>query len=223
MDFPNTVFVGIDPTSGRDSFTYALLDHDLNLIMLAEGALSEIAASLDGRESVVVAVNAPSGVNRGIVRMKLEGEMRKPHQIRGADLRMAEYSLREHGIAVSGTPASIAQCAAWVQLGFEIYLQFESSGYKKYPQAASACQILETHPHACYCVMAGKTVLSKPSLEGRMQRQLILYGRGLQIPDPMDFFEEVTRFKLSNGIWPMELLYVPEQLDALRAEMRRER
>jgi predicted RNase H-like nuclease len=33
----------------------------------------------------------------------------------------------------------------------------------------------------------------------------------------MDFFEEITRFKIVKGIWPIELLYLPEQLDALAA------
>ncbi len=217
MLFPNSIFVGIDPTSGRNSFTYAALDHDLNLIALADGELEEIIAFLMGQVSATVAINAPAGVNRGLVRAKMEKEMRKPHQIRGAELRMAEYYLRERGIAVSGTPASVALCAAWVQLGFEIYLKFEKMGYHNYPQNDSACQILETHPHACFCVMAGSTVLLKPSLEGRLQRQLILYGHGLRIQDPMDFFEEVTRYKLTKGIWPMEILYLPEQLDAMVA------
>jgi predicted RNase H-like nuclease len=44
-----------------------------------------------------------------------------------------------------------------------------------------------------------------------------LYERGLGIKDPMDFFEEITRYKLIKGIWPTELLYAPEQLDALAA------
>ena len=33
----------------------------------------------------------------------------------------------------------------------------------------------------------------------------------------MDFFEEITRYKIAKGIWPMDLLYLPEQLDALVA------
>jgi predicted RNase H-like nuclease len=33
----------------------------------------------------------------------------------------------------------------------------------------------------------------------------------------MDFFEEITRYKIVKGIWPIELLYLPEQLDALVA------
>ena len=50
-----------------------------------------------------------------------------------------------------------------------------------------------------------------------MQRQLVLYEHGLCIKDPMDFFEEVTRYKISKGILPMELLYLPDQLDAMAA------
>jgi predicted RNase H-like nuclease len=33
----------------------------------------------------------------------------------------------------------------------------------------------------------------------------------------MDFFEEITRYKLAKGIWPLDLLYLPDQLDSLAA------
>ncbi len=65
--------------------------------------------------------------------------------------------------------------------------------------------------------MAEQVPLARLSLEGRLQRQIILYEQGLRIKDPMDFFEEITRYKLLKGILPMELLYAPEQLDALAA------
>ena len=59
--------------------------------------------------------------------------------------------------------------------------------------------------------------LSKPTLEGRLQRKLLLYERGVGLKDPMDFFEEITRHRLVRGILPLELVYTPEQLDALVA------
>jgi hypothetical protein len=217
MLFTDSVFVGIDPTSGHKSFTYAALDKDLHLLALADGEMEDVIAFLSGQKSATVAVNAPSGVNRGLVREKMKKEMLTPHQIRGVELRMAEYELRQHGIAVTGTAASAALCPAWIQVGFELYRKLEKMGFQKYPEKDSAYQILETHPHACYCVMAGSVPLSKPSLEGRLQRQLILYEHGIRVKDPMDFFEEITRYKLAKGIWPMELLYLPEQLDALVA------
>ncbi len=217
MLFTDSTFVGIDPTSGRKSFTYAALDKDLHLIALADGEMEDVTAFLAGQKSATVAVNAPAGVNRGLVREKMKKEMLTPHKARGAELRMAEYQLREHGITVTGTAASAALCPAWIQVGFELYRKLAKTGFKKYPEKDSPYQVLETHPHACYCVMAGQVPLAKPSLEGRLQRQLILYEHGLHVKDPMDFFEEITRYKLSKGIWPMELLYLPEQLDALVA------
>lgn len=217
MLFTDSVFIGIDPTSGRKSFTYAALDKDLNLIALADGEMEDVAAFLAGQSAATVAVNAPSGVNRGLLREKIKKEMLTPHQVRGAEFRMAEYELREHGIVVTGTAANVALCSSWVQLGFTLYRKLGKLGFQEYPEKDSAYQILETHPHACYCVMAGQVPLAKPSLEGRLQRQLLLHEYGVRIKDPMDFFEEITRYKMSKGIWPMELLYLPEQLDALAA------
>jgi hypothetical protein len=46
---------------------------------------------------------------------------------------------------------------------------------------------------------------------------LILYDRKVKVPDPMRFFEEITRFRLLNGILPEEGLYSAEELDALVA------
>jgi hypothetical protein len=217
MFFADSVFIGIDPTSSHKSFTYAALDKGLNLLALADGELDDVTAFAAGQQSAVAAVNAPAGVNRGLVRERLKKEMLTPHKIRAAEYRLAEYELRERGIAVSGTPASVGVSPAWMQVGFSLYRKLEKMGFKKYPAADKPLQILETHPHACYCALAGCVPLPKPSLEGKLQRQLLLYERGVGIKDPMDFFEEITRYKMTKGIWPMELLYQPEQLDALVA------
>jgi predicted nuclease with RNAse H fold len=217
MILTDPVFVGVDPTSGHKSFTYAVLDKDLHLLTLADGEIEDLVDFLAEQKSAIVAVNSPASVNRGLVREKMKKEMSTPHQIRGAELRMAEYELRQHGIAVSGTPANVGLCPAWIQLGFQLYRKLEKMGFQKVMRKDATYQVLETHPHACYCVLGGAAPLSKPSLEGRLQRQLILHEQGLHIKDPMDFFEEITRYKLTKGIWPTELLYLPEQLDALAA------
>jgi len=217
MLFTDLAFIGINPTAGHKSFTYAALDRDLNLIALADGEMDDVIAFIAGQSSATVAVNAPAGVNRGLVRDMLKKKMLTPNQIRRAELRLAEHELRERGIAVTKTAASAALCPAWVQAGFRLYRKLQKMGFQKYPEKDSAHQILETNPHACYCVLAGHVPLARLSLEGRLQRQIILYERGVHIKDPMDFFEEVTRYKLAKGIWPMDLLYQPDQLDALAA------
>jgi hypothetical protein len=217
MLFPDSAFVGIDTTSGRKAFTYAALDHDLNLIALAEAELEDVAAFLGGQKAATVAINAPSHVNVGLVRRNLEKQSLTPHLIRGADMRIAEYELRERGISVSGTGSHESLCQEWVQVGFALYKKLSKLGFKSYPDEDENYLWLETHPHACFTVLLGHYPLPKPTLEGRLQRELILFEHGLRIRDPMNFFEEITRHKLMNGILPLELVHYPGQLDAMVA------
>lgn len=217
MFLADSVYVGVDPTSGRKAFTYAALDSRLNLLALADAEMEDLMAFLGGHQNVTVAVNAPSRVNRGLVREQMEKQSLTSHQLRGVDMRMAEHELRERGIAVSGTGGRETMCPAWVQMGFALYERLGKVGFKEYPQDGSSRQWLETHPHACFCVLLEGSPLPKPTMEGRLQRELILYEAGVQIKDPMDFFEEITRHKLMKGILPLEMLYLPERLDALVA------
>jgi len=217
MFFADSTFVGIDLNSGRKSFTYAALDKDLRLLALAEGDMDNVTAFLAGQQSVLAAINAPAAVNRGVVREMMKKEMLTPYQIRRLDLRLAEQELRQRGIMVAKTASSADLCLGWIQSGFELYRRLEKMGFGKFPDKDSTYQIFETNSLAGYAVLAGQIPLAKSSLEGRLQRHLILFDRGIRIKDPMDFFEEITRYKLSKGVWPMELLYSPEQLDALIA------
>lgn len=216
MLFTDSVFVGIDPTSSHKSYTYAALDKGMILVALADGELDDVAAFLGGQSSAIVAINAPSGVNRGLVREK-KREMFKSLKTRASGFRMAELELRDRGITVSGTPSTVNACPAWMQTGFALYRKLEKMGFKKYPTENAPHQILETQPHAAFCVMAGAIPQPKPSLEGKIQRQLLLYEAGVRIKDPMDFFEEITRHKMLKGIWPHDMLYQPEQYDAMVA------
>jgi len=216
MLFTDTVFVGIDPTSSHKSYTYAALDKGMNLVALADGELDDVTAFLGGQTSAIVAINAPSGVNRGLVREKKK-EMSKLLKTRASGFRVAELELRDRGITVSGTPSTISACPAWIQAGFALYRKLEKMGFKKYPTDAEPYQLLESQPHAAFCVMAGSVPQPKPSLEGKIQRQLLLYEAGVRIKDPMDFFEEITRHKMLKGTWPLDMLYMPEQLDAMVA------
>ncbi len=73
---------------------------------------------------------------------------------------------------------------------------------------------IESNADACYRVFQAN-LFPRQSLEGRLQRGLILYDEGLQIPDPMEFFEEITRYKLLQGVLPNEYIYTSRQLEAL--------
>jgi hypothetical protein len=217
MLFSHTSFMGIDPTAGRQPFTFAALDTECRLLTLDSGELDEVLAFVGGQEAATIAVNAPSAPNLGLVKKKLEAQSLTPGHPRGVDMRQAEYDLRQRGIVISPTPARAESCPEWMQLGFMLYRKLAGMGFQPYPAANASHQWLETHPHAAFCALLGQSPLSKPSLEGRLQRQLALYEVGVGIKDPMVFFEEITRHRLVKGILPVEVIYTPEQLDALVA------
>jgi hypothetical protein len=218
MFFTDSIYVGVDPTSGRKDFTYAALDSELNLVALTDADMDDLTAFLGGQKSAIVAVNAPSRVNRGLVKKRLEKSSLTPGQtFRGVDMRLVEYDLRNRGISVAGTPSREDLCPTWMQVGFTFYKKISRLGFKPYGTDGATHQWLETHPYACFCSLLEQIPFSKPTLEGRLQRQLKLFDKGLRINDPMGFFEEITRFKLMKGILPTEMLYSPAQLDVLVA------
>lgn len=217
MLFSKTTFIGIDPSGGRHPFTYAALDEDCQLVALAAGEVEQVLAFLGGQQATLVAVNAPSCPNKGLVRKKLEVQNLTPGQLRGSDLRLAEYELRERGISVSPTSSRPETCAAWMQTGFDFYRKLDGMGFRPYPFENATHQWLETHPHAAFCALLGQILLPKPTLEGRLQRQLVLYEQDMGINDPMEFFEEITRRRLLRGVLPEESIYSAEELDAIVA------
>ena len=93
----------------------------------------------------------------------------------------------------------------------------ENLNYRNFPNKDAAHQVLEVYPHASFSVMLEILPFPKHTLEGRIQRQLILYRYDLDIPDPMYIFEEITRHRLLQGQLPIEELYRAEELDALVA------
>jgi predicted RNase H-like nuclease len=139
-----------------------------------------------------------------------------PRPGRWSNYRMVEYQLRQRGINCPRTPATEQDCPNWMRVGFALYSQLKGIGYLPYPQEGGL-RWLEIYPHACYCALLGRAPFAKSTLEGRIQRQLILYQQEIDVADPMLFFEEITRYRLLQGILPVDNLRTPEELDALVA------
>lgn len=91
------------------------------------------------------------------------------------------------------------------------------AGFKPYLTSNAPKQWVETNPLECFRSLSGQIPQSRRSLGGLLQRALILYGEGVQIDDPMEFFEEITRHHLLAGVMPLELLHSASELDALAA------
>ncbi len=212
-----SVYVGVDPTGTRKAFTYAALGRDLTVCALEEGELQDVLDFLSKQSGAFVAVNSPSHLNAGLVRQSLEQEGPVSRHARGSDIRFAEHELRGRGITVAATPAREISCAQWVRVGFGMFRGLAERGFEAHPAGDCPNQWLETHPHAAYTALLGRVPLSRATIEGRLQRQLVLHERGVRVHDPMLYFEEITRHRLLNGMLPSELIHTPEQLDVLVA------
>ena len=89
---------------------------------------------------------------------------------------------------------------------------FQSFSTKDHPK-----HWFETNAQDCYRGWLGQNPLPRRTLEGRLQRALVLYEQALRIEDPMEIFEEITRYKLIKGVFQLENVYSSKELDALAA------
>lgn len=219
MLFKDTIFIGIDPPSGEQSLTYAALDQELNLVAIGRGDISAVSAFVGGQKGAYVGVNAPRRLNQG--RMKKDAVrdqlMPQPKPGRWTGFRVAEYLLFQRNIRLPKTPEKAGDCPGWMRTGFSLYKRLEGLGYQDFPAGDHQGQLLEVYPHACYTVLLKRIPFLKKTLEGRIQRQLVLHSLSVAVPDPMRVFEEITRYKLMQGQLPLDGLFSVEELEALMA------
>jgi predicted RNase H-like nuclease len=131
---------------------------------------------------------------------------------------VAEYELHTRGISIPRTAADEAECSRWVQMGFNLFRGIKRLGYIAYPgEGESAHQFLEVYPHGAYTALLEHIPFPKHVLEGRIQRQLVLYLNQMKVSNPMYIFEEITRHRLLQGILPLDGLHTADELDALVA------
>lgn len=199
--------------------TYAALDHEMQLLALGRGDIEEVLAFVAGQRSAFVAVCGPRRPNQGVMD---RGEVREvfspqPRPGRWRNFRQADYQLRQRNIPIPQTPSDEQACPGWMQQSFTLFRRLETLSYRPYPQEGASHQSLEVYPHACFAAMLGHLPLPKHILEGRLQRQLVLFDCQLHVPDPMLVFEEITRYRILKGTFPLADLYSPEELDALIA------
>lgn len=221
MLFDDAAFVRIDPTAGDRPLHYVALDSDLRLVILGQGTLEEVLAFVAGWERAVVAVDAPQSPNRGLM---LRPETRQrfnldPHTKTWGRWKVCEYELRRRNIRLYNTPEDETQAPRWIRTGFALYRRLQAMGFRFYQpgEEIGPRVMLEVHPHACFAVLLGRRSFLKQTLEGRLQRQLVLYLKGLDISDPLKALEEITRHHLLSGDLPLRGLLAHDELDALVA------
>jgi hypothetical protein len=131
------------------------------------------------------------------------------------DCRVSEYKILLQGVDIYRTPSQMAKAKDWMLTGFEIYTGLKEFGFSSYEEKTEKNRWVETPPETCFWLWLQGNLMDADSLEGRIQRQLSLYALGMDIPDPMNFFEEITRYRLLKGILVEEGLYSSAELNAI--------
>lgn len=221
MLFRNAMFVGIGPTGGQRPIHYAIVDADLKAQALEATDLEGMLAFIAGLESSVVAICSPQSPNRGQMKRP---EIRRRFNLRPdgstwANWRVGEYELRRRNIRMYNTPSRKKDAPGWVQNGYDLYERLGKLGFEYLqPQIPDESRgLLEVLPHACFSVLLERRPFLKNTLEGRLQRQLVLHLEGVSVPNPIQILEEIGQHHLLSGHLPTESLYTPEQLDTLIA------
>jgi predicted nuclease with RNAse H fold len=219
MLFTEAVYVGIDPTAGVRPMYYAALDANLRLLALDRGDLETVLAFINGLEAAVVGVGAPQSPNKSLM---MNEEVRRmfnlqPGGKKWGKWRVCEFELRRRNLRMYNTPSSEKAAPGWVKTGFTLFKRLQSMGFRLYftEEGTEQHTLIEVQPHASFAVLLERRPFLKRNLEGRMQRQLVLYLEGLDIPNPMHALEEITRHHLLTGQMPLGGLYEHDQLDAL--------
>ena len=202
MLFSHTAYIGIVLGSGRALFTFAALDADCTPLALLHGRLNDVLAFVENYPSAIVALDAPSTLARPASRKRPADE-----------IRAADRDLHERGIQTARV--ALKPESPRGRHGKALYDGLRKSGFVLHPDDGASRLWLESNPHACFTVLLGHNPTPRQTLEGRLQRQIILYDAGVNLSEPMDFFDELTRHNLKMGQLPLDQIHTPDQLDAL--------
>jgi hypothetical protein len=208
MLFDQEIFVGVDPAAGNPAFIWVALDIHKEIVACRNGSLDDLIQFIQGIPRVSVAINSPRSprlhlMDDAFYRQNISPS---PRSGRFMDYRVCEYLLRVRNIRILPVPLDVRKATGWMKNAFILYDRLE-----KIP----IIRTIEVQAHASFCVLLGKIPFLKNSLEGRIQRQLVLVDQKVHLPEPMDFFEEITRRRLLQGVLPAGILKSVRELDAL--------
>lgn len=216
------IYLGIDPTAGRRPLNYAILDAKLNILAEASGHPDDLLRAIEPYPDILCAVDAPLMPNKGLLSdpAKRAEVGLPPNKRTYAQYRVCEYELKSRGINLYSTPAEALTAPKWMQAGWALYDSLRELGFETFaPDSALPRQFFEVHPHATFTVLLGHVPYRKDTLEGRLQRQLLLLEEGLKIIDAMDLLEEITRHHVLRGTLQLRGLRTHDELDALASAL----
>lgn len=216
------IYLGIDPTAGRRPLNYAILDSKLNIVAEAQGYTDDLLRAIEPYPDIMCALDAPLMPNQKLLSDPAKrSEVGLPaDKTTYSQFRVCEYKLRSRNIKLYSTPAEVETAPKWMQAGWALYDKLRELGFETYaPGSKSPRQFFEVHPHASFTVRLERVPYRKDTLEGRLQRQLLLFEEGIHMIDAMEVLEEMTRHRILRGTLSLNGLRTHDELDALASAL----
>jgi hypothetical protein len=204
-------YIGIDVQAVQKPYFYTALNSNLELIACGHGRLADVIAYLAGQTSALVAVNGPVCLPQDFVQIGLfeAGENNGRPVTRSGDRELESRGF--HDLAVIDHSKKVP---LWVERSLELA---EALKQMEYSLESGQRLFFETQCDAAYWLSTGVLPYESRSLEGRLQRQLLLWEFGLAVKDPMNFLEEFTRFRLRTSQIPVDQILPAHELRAMIA------
>jgi hypothetical protein len=212
-------FIGIELSGSRRGFTCAVLSSGLRIEFLGAVTPIEWQTIVGNAKLVVAAVDSPLTMNAGFMGdPECRAQLKVTNQsVRSREQRVCEYVLSERSVACSKSPYDVSKFSLSLQRSLKFAAELGMMGFHFFPTGGATWQMFETHADAACGSLLGVKPFPLTSLEGRIQRQLLLQSKGVNVPDAMEFFEEVTRHRLLSGTLPDSKILAPAALNALIA------
>ena len=217
--FTEPVYLGINPSSGVKPFHFAALSESLRMVASYQGDMEGVLAFAAGLQSGAAAVDSPAGLSRASMgRPETRQRFGLPADSpTWAKWKLGEYELRRRNIRLYRTPTDNKLAPPWMRQGIQLHARLRKLDFIPYAAEADPADrlLLEVNPHASFTALLKRRPFAKQSLEGRMQRQLVLYMEGVDLANPLESLEEITRHHLLSGQLPLGDLLSHQALDAL--------
>lgn len=206
----DTCYIGLNVNSRSPYYTVRGIDSHTTSLFELSGNWDEISMKLNEYDKIILAVNTPISPNKGF----LTQSQRKKHKPgKWPDVRRIEYELEEYGAPIYHTPKKKSNLLAAQHHGFKLIENLLETGFRQFGDEGEKV-FLEVPSETAFWSFECKPLFTEESFIGQIQRQIMLLELGIDLPDPMDFFEELTRFKLLTGNAPLEMILETPSLNA---------
>jgi len=212
----NRIFAGVDCSAGAPRLTVAALSNRLEVKYLRELSMGDVVEELSGFGAISVAVGGPLRPNPPSAAVESQSGAARHRETVLA--REPEAEIRRRGIPIRRSPTTEEAAPAAMRTVLQLARELSKRGFVEGANARESPRfLLSTRPAACAAVLLGRLPFGRATLEGRIQRQLLLIREKVALPDPMDSLEEMTAHHLLSGRLSLRGILKREELDALLA------